>query len=371
MRVVQTLCSEGRVPGAKKFGNSWMLPADAEKPADPRRERRRLGGGRPAYALLTASDLPIGNPSRALTGLPEAMRPLAEADIAFRQGNPQPAIALWRTLPTADDRALSAASLATAAAISTGDYGLFDEIQFFLQDCMRHTDDPRERALLSLPGTLAAVSMALPSLTSDWLKACDFSLFERELRPFLLFLYAMHLRNIGQHEAALAVGRTTLALTEKGASFTWLTVYLGALCANAAFALGDEAAAKAHLAAALALAMPYGMIAPFADYLGSLGGLVEAEMAHSYPAYEKPTVALWSVSFKNWMGFHNTYAREHITTLLLPREYHVARLLAGGATYAEAGRRLHLSPGRVKNIASTVYLKLQIGGRQDLGPFIL
>ena len=35
-RRVATLCSEGRIPGARKFGNAWMIPADAEKPSDAR-----------------------------------------------------------------------------------------------------------------------------------------------------------------------------------------------------------------------------------------------------------------------------------------------------------------------------------------------
>ena len=35
-RRVTTLCAEGRIPGAKKFGNAWMIPEDAEKPNDAR-----------------------------------------------------------------------------------------------------------------------------------------------------------------------------------------------------------------------------------------------------------------------------------------------------------------------------------------------
>lgn len=35
-RRVAILCSEGRIPGVKKVGNTWLIPADAEKPADAR-----------------------------------------------------------------------------------------------------------------------------------------------------------------------------------------------------------------------------------------------------------------------------------------------------------------------------------------------
>ena len=35
-RRVDQYCAEGRIPGAPRFGRSWAIPADAEKPSDPR-----------------------------------------------------------------------------------------------------------------------------------------------------------------------------------------------------------------------------------------------------------------------------------------------------------------------------------------------
>lgn len=40
-RRVQVLCSEGRLPGAKKFGRQWAIPADLEKPEDARIKSRK------------------------------------------------------------------------------------------------------------------------------------------------------------------------------------------------------------------------------------------------------------------------------------------------------------------------------------------
>ena len=37
LRQVQYLCAAGRIPGARRFGRSWAIPADAEKPLDRRR----------------------------------------------------------------------------------------------------------------------------------------------------------------------------------------------------------------------------------------------------------------------------------------------------------------------------------------------
>ena len=32
LRTVQQLCAQGRIPGAKKFGKFWAIPAGAAKP---------------------------------------------------------------------------------------------------------------------------------------------------------------------------------------------------------------------------------------------------------------------------------------------------------------------------------------------------
>ena len=41
-RRINQYCSEGRIPGAKRFGGSWAIPEDAEKPGDPRKNRPHL-----------------------------------------------------------------------------------------------------------------------------------------------------------------------------------------------------------------------------------------------------------------------------------------------------------------------------------------
>lgn len=36
-RRVQVLCAQGRISGLTKFGKSWAIPKDAEKPSDARK----------------------------------------------------------------------------------------------------------------------------------------------------------------------------------------------------------------------------------------------------------------------------------------------------------------------------------------------
>lgn len=36
LRRVHRLCEDGRIEGVRRFGRNWMIPKDAEKPADAR-----------------------------------------------------------------------------------------------------------------------------------------------------------------------------------------------------------------------------------------------------------------------------------------------------------------------------------------------
>ncbi len=42
-RWVQKLCEENRVEGVQRFGRSWMIPKDAERPSDLRHKRQPQG----------------------------------------------------------------------------------------------------------------------------------------------------------------------------------------------------------------------------------------------------------------------------------------------------------------------------------------
>lgn len=43
-RRIQKLCEENRITGAVRFGRTWAIPKDAEKPADARKKKTESGG---------------------------------------------------------------------------------------------------------------------------------------------------------------------------------------------------------------------------------------------------------------------------------------------------------------------------------------
>lgn len=40
-RQVQLLCAKGRISGAVRFGNAWVIPSNAEKPKDGRSQKTK------------------------------------------------------------------------------------------------------------------------------------------------------------------------------------------------------------------------------------------------------------------------------------------------------------------------------------------
>ena len=45
-RTVQSMCAEGKIPGAVKFGRGWAIPNDADKPVDGREKSGLYKGWR-------------------------------------------------------------------------------------------------------------------------------------------------------------------------------------------------------------------------------------------------------------------------------------------------------------------------------------
>lgn len=41
-RRVHQYCQAGRIPGVTRFGRSWVIPAAAEKPSDPRKVKAKI-----------------------------------------------------------------------------------------------------------------------------------------------------------------------------------------------------------------------------------------------------------------------------------------------------------------------------------------
>ena len=155
-RQVQRLLSTDRIPGAKKYGRSWMIPADAKKPSDQRSTPDSSGysleqNSSPEQNSSDAADLldllsktyifvPIDNPESIFAHIDdERARIFHKACFAYLKGDFEQTILCYRESEKDFNTKLVVSTVAFPAAISNGDYTLFKEIEEFLEQVVHAT----------------------------------------------------------------------------------------------------------------------------------------------------------------------------------------------------------------------------------------
>ncbi len=376
LRQVQRFLADNRIPRAKKCGRLWMIPVDAEKPIDPRREKKlpqiSLSSDLSYVIAATAIPLPSGNPDAILDTMDEdRLRLIYEAELAYLRGDFRRAMLCYHETEGYDAARLRACPLAIAAAISMGDYRTYTEIESYLKRCIDANKGSEIAACAEISLATAAVSVLAPKMVPSWLKAGDLSALPPQARPNALYLRARYLHCIGQLEVTLAVAQTALTLSSSERGITTTDIYLRVTCAIACYALEREDEAKRWLLEAMRLALPHGFITPFAELVTALGGLMELCLEQEFPSCYGAVVEQWKHTWKNWITFHNQFTKDNITLILSLREYHIAVLAARRTPYAKIAKQYCISVGRVKNIMLEIYEKLFISSRDELAKYVM
>ena len=96
-RMVQQFCIDGRIPGAQKFGKSWAIPMEAEKPQDPRvsrRQKQQAAGPLDITCLMPLMNTPF-QPGKCLavveTMAAGPQRDISLAEYHYFSGHPEEA----------------------------------------------------------------------------------------------------------------------------------------------------------------------------------------------------------------------------------------------------------------------------------------
>jgi len=374
VRQVQRLLAEGRLLHAKKYGRSWMLPANAEKPADPRSEKKikspEQSQSFELVHLIEASAVPMPNrnPDAILNIVKEERaRRQFEAEIAYLRGDFAHVMRCFDKTGGDGAAKLRASMTAVAAAVSLGNYPAYLEIESCLKDSAKAGKGGFLSAFAELALASVYVSVSAPKMVPDWLKEGDFSAFPAQMNPqYMLYLRAKYFLCIGQYETALAVAQTALAFSDREQGITFTDIYLRVVCALACHFLRRDDEAKRILLKAMRIALPHGFITPFTEPVSDFGGLIEECTQQTCPACYDPIIAQWQDTVKNWVSFHNYFTQDNLSTILSRREFYLAQLVARRVPYAEIAKKYGISVGRLKNIMLEIYEKLYISGREDL-----
>jgi len=374
-RQVQRLLASSRISHAKKYGRSWMIPDDAEKPIDLRREeklpQKSLSSDLSRIIASTTIPMPGNNPDSILDTIKdERLRLQYEGELAYLRGDFDRTMLCYHKTERDDAAMLRACPVAIAAAISMGDYRAYTEIESYLKRYANIGKGSNAAAIAELALATAAVSVIAPNMAPDWIKEGDFSALPVQAKPDALYLRAKYFHCVGNLEAMLAVAQTALILCASEQGITLPDIYLRVTCAIACYSLERVEEARRWLLEAMRIGLPHGFITPFAESITALGGLVEQCLEQVFPDYYNVVIRQWERTWKNWITFHNQFAKENITLILSLREYHIALLAAHHVPYLKIARQNCISVGRLKNIMLEIYGKLFISGRDELSKYI-
>ena len=229
-RRINQYCTQGRIPGAEQFSGAWAIPENAEKPGDPRRQKKQ-SESRPSgqETELLSGFMPLMNTPFRPGSCKETIarmeagpkKDIALAEYHYFSGQAERAMQETERYLTSSDGAirLSACWIFAYACLSMGriDHarGALGEIKRTLASGGETA--PPLRAMEAFVAFAAAVLLHLP-LPEEMPPTRDFlPLLPPGLRAFALYVQAHYLylkedydHSAGMVEATLAWVRTPI-----------------------------------------------------------------------------------------------------------------------------------------------------------------
>ena len=283
LRLVQQLCIDGRVQGAQKFSGSWAIPADAEKPEDPRKAKRKktvqpepdVTHCRVQPHALMNTPFPPGSCRETIEAMEEGCRKdIAWAEYHYFSGQAEKAMQESELYLTCADGAyrLSACFIYAYACLTMG---RIDRARYALEEIKRtlasgKNSAPYMRAMEAFVAFASAVLLHLP-LPEELPPAQEFlPLLPSGLRAFALYVQAHYLylkedyaNSAGMVEGALAMGASAYPIS---------AIYLHLVAVMDYMSLKATEKAQTHLLTAWEIARPDDLIEAFGEHHGLLGG---------------------------------------------------------------------------------------------------
>lgn len=379
-RRVQKYCTQGRLPGARKFGNAWQIPGSAPKPADGRTAapgrtpvpRTGKPDGRAALLPLMNTAFAPGRCRAVLDAMPEGPnRDIATAEYLYFSGQAEAAARAAERYLHARSREtrLSANLLYAYANLSVG---RIQQVRCALGEVQRTLTadrDPQRGAAALFVAATASVLLHLP-LPDGMPPARRFlPLLPPGLRAFALYVQAHYLYLQEEYEKSAGVVEATLAMGAE--EYPIPAIYLHLVAVMDYMSLRRSNSAQAHLLAAWDKARPDDLIEAFGEHHGLLGGMLEAVIKPGWPEDFRRIIEITYRFSAGWRKVHNPDTGDTVADNLTTTEFTMAMLAARGWTNPEIAAHLNLSANTVKRYLSRAMEKLGVTHRQDLKRYML
>ncbi len=393
IRTVNSLCAQGRVNGAEKFGSAWAIPEYAEKPGDPRRERKKSvvsteleplepTDGVESEAELRRVAMPLLNTPFRLGHCMEAieqmedpdLRNIAMAEYWFFSGRSEKVSELLEPYLTHDDIALrvSACFIYTYANIVTDNSGKAKYSMELIKEMVDGlTDETPERMRAYATSAFTAVTvllhMPMPKILTS-LKTY-IHMMPPGLRLFVLYIEAHHAYLNRQYGVAIGIAETALALESE--LYPIPTVYLHLIACVGYLNMKHPEMAKEHVLEAWKIAQPDDFIHPIAELHGLMGGTLEATLKRMFPHDFKRIIAQTYRFSSGWRRMHNRITGNNISDDLTTTEFAAAMLAARGWTSQEIADHMGISEYTARRYVSMALQKLNVSHKKDLPKYLL
>ena len=379
-RLVQRYCVDGRIPGARKFGGAWAIPAGAQKPEDPRRTREPAGAeGReplsmPPMPLMNTPFAP-GHCMEAVQAMEDPeQRDIALAEYCYFSGQPERAVLLAERYLSHGEPALrlSACLIYAYANLSMGQIRRASSALAEIQRLAGGGEaaPPQLRAPAAFVAVTASVLLHLPvPEEAAVLLREQIHLLPPGLRIFTLYVQA-HQAYL-QRDYGWGVGIAEAVFSMESQVYPIPAIYLHLAAVMNYMGLKQPERGQTHLRAAWALAQPDGLIEGLGEHHGLLGGMLEAVLKKDDPEAFKRIIAITYRFSAGWRRVHNPATGHDVADNLTTTEFATAMLAVRGWTNQEIADHLGVSVNTVKRHISLALQKLDLSRRQDLGPYML
>ena len=381
-RRINQYCAEGRIPGAERFGGAWAIPAGAEKPGDPRKQKTQTAPPSakqapelfPGFMPLMNTPFRPGSCKEAIARMEAGpKKDIALAEYHYFSGQAEKAMQETEGYLTAADGGirLSACLLFAYACLSMG---RIDHARSALGEIRRTLasggeTDPAARAMEAFVAFAAAVLLHLP-LPEEMPPAESFlPLLPPGLRAFALYVQAHYLylkedyaNSAGMVEGALAMGASAYPIS---------AIYLHLVAVMDYMSLKATEKAQTHLLTAWEIARPDDLIEAFGEHHGLLGAMLEAAIKPDWPEDFKRIIDITYRFSSGWRRVHNPITGHDVADDLTTTEFAVCMLAARGWTTREIARHLNISANTAKRHISEAMKKLKVKNRKDLKQYML
>lgn len=381
-RRINQYCSEGRIPGAEKIGKAWVIPADADKPGDPRkRKNQSVSHKTPNVPELFPGFMPLLNtrfePGHCMETI-EKMKAGPKKDIAMAEyryfsGQAEKAMQDTEVYLTSTDAGIRL-SACWIFAYSCLTAGRIDHARHALQE-IRNTLDanrktaPSVRAIEAFAAFAAAVLLHLPLPEEMPPMETFLPLLPPGIRAFALYVLAHYLYLKEEYGQSAGIVEATLAMGAD--AYPISAIYLHLVAVMDYMSLKQPDRAQTHLLTAWEIARPDDLIEGFGEHHGLLGAMLEATIKSKWPEDFKRIIDITYRFSSGWRRVHNPITGHDVADDLTTTEFAIAMLAARGWTTQEIAKHLNISANTVKDHISEAMRKLGVETRKDLKKYML